>query len=120
MPDEREALTRKLKIGDLEGYATVGFYEDGAPGEVFLTVQGVGTLERGLCHALGLMISLALQRGVPAEEIAEKLTGLQFEPRGVTGSPDIPMVSSLADYLGRWMTRRCLPAETPEVVPDAQ
>jgi ribonucleoside-diphosphate reductase alpha chain len=104
MPSERSSVTRKVKIGDLEGYVTVGMYEDGTVGEVFLTFGQPGSFERGLCHALALVISLALQRGVSLEKICEKLTGLQFEPRGVTGDRDIPMVSSLADYLGRWLS----------------
>jgi ribonucleoside-diphosphate reductase alpha chain len=106
MPPERASVTRKLKIGALEGYITVGLYSDGTPGEVFLTVQQAGTLERGLCHALALMISLALQRGVPVDDIADKLTGLQFEPRGMTGNPEMPIVSSVCDYLGRWLRER--------------
>ena len=106
MPLERNSVTRKMRIGTLKCYASVGLYEDGTPGELFLTVDKGGTFVRGLSHALALMISLALQRGVPISEIADKLTGLQFEPRGVTGAKDIPMVSSIADYLGRWLARK--------------
>ena len=103
MPVERDSITRKLQIGDLEGYCTVGLYEDGKPGEVFLTFNHAGTFERGLCHALALMISLALQRGVPVKEIADKLTGLKFEPSGFTGKADIPSVYSITDYIGQWL-----------------
>ena len=103
MPVERDSITRKLQIGDLEGYICVGLYPDGKPGEVFLTFDHAGTFERGLCHALALMISLALQRGVPVEEIAGKLTGLKFEPAGFTGKADIPQVHSTADYIGQWL-----------------
>lgn len=103
MPSERASITRKMRIGDLEGYITVGLYDDGKPGEVFLTVQQAGSVERGLSHALALVISLALQRGVLVEEIAQKLEGLRFEPSGLTGKSDIPTVSSLADYIGKWL-----------------
>lgn len=105
MPPERESVTRKMRIGkELKCYCTVGLYEDGKPGELFLTVDKEGTLTRGLSHALALMISLALQHGVPIEKIAEKLTSLRFEPAGVTGAKDIPMVHSIADYIGRWLS----------------
>ncbi len=118
MTAERKSVTRKLRIrqeaGDLEGYVTVGLYPDDRPGEVFLTVQQAGSMERGLCHALALMISLALQHGVPLEEIAGKLSGLQFEPRGLTGAKDIPTVTSIADYLGRWLQLRFLKEKSNE------
>ena len=109
MPVERDSITRKLHIKrpppekDLEGYITCGLYPDGTLGEVFLTFDHAGTFERGLCHALALMISLALQRGVPVKEIADKLTGLKFEPSGFTGKADIPSVYSIADYIGQWL-----------------
>ena len=101
-----------MKIGKLKGFVTVGLYENGTPGEVFITMKQVGSFERGLCHALALMISLALQYGVPLEKIAEKLTHLHFEPQGMTGDPQIPMVSSIADYLGKWLTQRFLTKPT--------
>jgi ribonucleoside-diphosphate reductase alpha chain len=110
MPVERDSITRKLHIKrsppekDLEGYITVGLYQDKTPGEVFLTFDHAGSFERGLCHALALVISLAFQRGVPIQEIASKLTGLKFEPAGFTGKPDIPSVHSIADYIGQWLT----------------
>ena len=115
MPAERESVTKKIKIGALEGYVNCGLYEDGTPGELFLTIHKGGSFERGLCHALALIISLALQRGVPLKEIADKLTYLRFEPSGVTGDPTIPHVESLMDYLGKWLTARFLtkpPSET--------
>jgi ribonucleoside-diphosphate reductase alpha chain len=106
MPHERESITRKLCVGDLKVYATVGLREDGSPGEVFLVGKKVGDLERGLFHALALMISTALQHGVPLEKVVEKLKHLHFEPAGVTGSKEIPMVASIADYLARWLEAR--------------
>jgi len=103
MPSERKSITKKLKIGDLEGYVTCGLYEDGSPGELFITLHQVGSVERGLAHALALMISLALQRGVPVADIGAKLVGLKFEPDGFTGKADIPHVHSVADYIGQWL-----------------
>lgn len=109
MPPERQSVTRKLEVGGLQSYITVGLYPDGQPGELFLVVERVGSLERGLAHTIGILVSMLLQRGVSVSEISEKLTGLQFEPRGVTGNPEIPMVSSIADYLGRWLQQRWAP-----------
>lgn len=111
LPTERPSITRRIKIGDLKGFVTVGLYEDGTPGEVFITMKTVGSFERGLCHALALMISLALQHGVPISKIAEKLTGLKFEPSGFTGKADIPQVHSIADYIGQWLRLRFVKEE---------
>jgi len=104
MSEERVSITHRIRIGDdLKGFITVGLYENGAPGEVFLTVKQVGTLERGLCSALALMISLALQHGVPVKKISEKLQGLKFEPAGFTKNTDIPSCHSISDYIGKWL-----------------
>ena len=111
LPTERDSVTRKIQIGTLEGYAIVGLYSDGRPGELFLTFQGEGSMERGLSHALALMISIALQHGVPLEKIVDKLKGLSFEPAGLTGNSKIPMVSSVADYLARWLAQTFLSKE---------
>jgi ribonucleoside-diphosphate reductase alpha chain len=108
MSEDRESVTKKLKIGNMKGFITVGLWPDGTPGEVFLVIKQMGSFERGLCHALALMISLALQYGVPLEKISEKLTNLHFEPQGVTGDPQIPFVSSIADYIGKWLALRFL------------
>lgn len=106
MPPERRSVTKRFSIGNLKGYLTVGLYSDGTPGEVFLTLRKPGSLERGLAHSLAIMISLLLQNGVPLSKVVSKLKGLQFDPAGVTGDPEIPMASSLADYLGRWLELR--------------
>lgn len=106
LPRERAAITHKMRLGKLKAYVTVCLYDDGRPGEMFIRVDKSGSLERCLCHSLALMISLALQRGVPVKEIADKLTGLHCEPRGVTGNREIPIVSSLSDYIGKWLTLR--------------
>lgn len=106
LPVERESITKKLELHKLECYVTVGFFEDGTPGELFLTTNQMGTLERGLFRALAIMISLALQHGVPMRHVTEKLKGITFEPSGLTKDPEIPMVKSLLDYLGQWLERR--------------
>jgi hypothetical protein len=112
MPADREGVTHKFHIGDLEGYVTVNLLpQSGLPGEVFLHVNQVGSIERGLAHALAVMISVALRHGVPLAKIAGKLKGMSFEPAGVTSNKAIPMVRSLADYLGRWLEEKYLKPE---------
>jgi ribonucleoside-diphosphate reductase alpha chain len=108
MPAERKSVTKRFSISGLKGYITVGLYDDDTPGEVFLTLRKPGSLERGLGHCVALMVSTALQNGVPLSRIVGKLKGIQFDPSGVTGDPEIPMASSLADYLGRWLELRFL------------
>ena len=106
MPSERESVTRKLHLGDLEGYVTVGLYEDGTPGEIFLTFDRVGSVERGLCNALALVISKALQRGVPLADIVKSLRGQKFEPSGFTGDKEIPSADSIVDLIAQWLSQR--------------
>lgn len=111
MEVERESVIKKFHIQNIEGYITVGLREDGTPGEVFLMVQQCGTFARGLCHALGLMISVALQSGTPLNKIVEKLKDLHFEPSGITGDPAIPFCNSITDYLAKWLSMRFLEGE---------
>lgn len=106
MPSERQSIIRKLKLGELEGYITVGLYEDGTPGEVFLTFNRVGSMERGLLNALALVISKALQRGVPLADIVKSMRGQKFEPSGFTGDKEIPSADSIVDLIAQWLELR--------------
>ena len=107
MPAERAGFTQKLCIGnELKVYATVSLFPDGRPGELFLVAKKTGSLVRGLCHILAIIISVALQYGVPLESIIKKLKDVSFEPAGFTGNPDIPLVKSIVDYVGRWLESR--------------
>jgi ribonucleoside-diphosphate reductase alpha chain len=103
LPDERRSLTHKFRVGEQEGYLTVGLFEDGSPGEVFITISKEGSTIRGLMDSLAVMTSLALQYGVPIENLAAKFKGVRFEPYGFTSNPDIPQASSIVDYLFRWL-----------------
>ena len=115
MPPERNSVTRKLRIGEaVQGYATVGLYPDGRPGELFLTFDKLGSTERGMAHALALVVSLALQRGVLLEDIVGKLRGLKFDPAGVTGDPEIPMADLIVDLVARWLDRRFMQKTEPK------
>ena len=108
LPDERQALTHKFSIAGHEGYITVGMYEDGAPGEVFITMAKEGSTLSGLLDAFATAISLALQYGVPLQVLADKFTATRFEPSGFTGNKDIPMAKSITDYIFRWLSLKFL------------
>jgi ribonucleoside-diphosphate reductase alpha chain len=108
LPDERQALTHKFSIAGHEGYITVGMYEDGGPGEVFITMAKEGSTLSGLLDAFATAISLALQYGVPLQVLADKFTATRFEPSGFTGNKDIPMAKSITDYIFRWMALKFL------------
>jgi ribonucleoside-diphosphate reductase alpha chain len=103
LPDERRSLTHKFRVGEQEGYLTVGLFEDGSPGEVFITISKEGSTIRGLMDSLAVMTSLALQYGVPIENLAAKFKGVRFEPYGFSSNPEIPQASSIVDYIFRWL-----------------
>jgi len=103
LPDTREALTHKFSIGGSEGYLTVGKFEDGSPGEVFLQMSKAGSTVNGLMDTIGILLSLCLQSGVPLESVVRKFSHVRFEPEGMTKNRDIPMAKSVVDYLGRWL-----------------
>jgi ribonucleoside-diphosphate reductase alpha chain len=106
LPDERMSITHKFQVGEQEGYVTVGLYEDGRPGEVFLRVSKQGSTVNGLMESLGQLTSIALQYGVPLDGLATKMKNTRFEPSGMTGNREIPTATSLVDYVFRWLERR--------------
>ncbi len=108
LPNERRSLTHKFSIGGHEGYATVGLYENGTPGEIFVRMAKEGSVIAGLMDSFATAISLALQHGVPIKVLCEKFKGTRFEPSGFTGNQEIPMATSIMDYLFRWLSLRFL------------
>ena len=108
LPTERQAVTHKFSIAGHEGYMTVGLYEDGSPGEVFITMSKEGSTISGLMDSLATSVSIALQYGVPMEVLVRKFSHTRFEPSGFTGNPDIPMAKSIMDYLFRWLELKFL------------
>jgi ribonucleoside-diphosphate reductase alpha chain len=106
LPDERRSLTHKFSIAGHEGYITVGLYEDGSPGEIFVRMAKEGSSIAGLMDSFATATSLALQHGVPLAILCEKLRGTRFEPAGFTGNPEIPIATSIMDYLFRWLALR--------------
>jgi ribonucleoside-diphosphate reductase alpha chain len=114
LPDERNAITHKFQIAGHEGYITVGMYEDGKPGEIFLVMAKEGSTISGLMDAFATSISMALQYGVPLEALVEKFSHVRFEPSGFTKNPDIPYAKSITDYIFRWLASKFLSAEHQE------
>ena len=109
MPHTRRSLTHKFDIQGHEGYINVGFYPDGRPGELFITMAKEGSTIGGLMDVLGTAISIGLQYGVPLEVFVNKFAHSRFEPAGFTKNPDIPIAKSIADYIFRWMGMEFIP-----------
>ncbi len=111
LPDERRSITHKFSIGGHEGYMTVGMYDDGTPGELFMTMAKEGSVVSGLMDSFATCISMALQYGVPLKVLCDKFSHTRFEPSGFTGNPDIPIAKSITDYIFRWLSLKFLPSE---------
>jgi ribonucleoside-diphosphate reductase alpha chain len=109
LPDTRNSLTHKFNVAGHEGYLTVGLYDDATPGELFITMAKEGSTIGGLMDSLGTAISVALQYGVPMDQLVNKFTHQRFEPAGMTHNPDIPFAKSLVDYIFRWMGMEFVP-----------
>ncbi len=120
LPDERRSITHKFSIGGHEGYMTVGMYDDGAPGELFVTMAKEGSVVSGLMDNFATSISMALQYGVPMRVLCDKFSHTRFEPSGFTGNPDIPIAKSITDYIFRWLSLKFLPREDAEQVQEAK
>ena len=103
LPDERRALTHHFSVGGQEGYLTVGVYDDGLPGEIFITMSKQGSTISGLMDAFATVVSLALQHGVPLRVLCGKFTHTRFEPSGWSSNPKIGYAKSIVDYIFRWL-----------------
>jgi ribonucleoside-diphosphate reductase alpha chain len=123
MSDTRQSVTHKFSIEGHEGYITVGLYDDGTPGEIFLSMAKQGSTVSGLMEAFGRSVSYALQYGVPLQDLVRNFSHMRFEPMGRTENRDIPVAQSIIDYVFRWLASRYMTAEeayevgvmTPEV-----
>jgi ribonucleoside-diphosphate reductase alpha chain len=111
LPDERHSLTHHFSVGGQEGYVTIGLYEDGLPGEMFIRMSKEGSTVSGLMDSFATAVSLALQYGVPLQVLCNKFSHTRFEPSGWTGNPGIGYAKSLMDYLFRWLELRFLKGE---------
>ena len=108
LPDERHALTHKFDIAGHEGYITVGLFEDGSPGEIFLVMAKEGSTISGFADAFAQAVSYALQYGVPLQVLVDKFSHVRFEPSGLTKNPDVRLAKSIVDYIFRWMATKFL------------
>jgi len=111
LPDERRAITHHFSVGGQEGYLTVGVYEDGSPGEIFVRMAKEGSTISGLMDSFATLVSLALQHGVPLDLLCGKFSHTRFEPSGWSGNPKIGYATSIMDYIFRWLELRFLKGE---------
>jgi ribonucleoside-diphosphate reductase alpha chain len=111
MPVERASVTHKFSVGGHEGYITVGMYDDGRPGEIFIKMSKEGSTLSGVMDGLALTVSLGLQYGVPLKVFVDKLLNTRFEPSGITANANIRFVSSVLDYIARWLGGRFISAD---------
>jgi len=103
LPSVRNSITHKFQIMGHEGYLTIGLFEDGRPGELFVKMAKEGSTLSGLMQGYCRALSLALQYGLPLEEAVRRFKGMRFEPMGMTGNPDIPEAMSIIDYVARYL-----------------
>jgi ribonucleoside-diphosphate reductase alpha chain len=103
LPSTRRSVTHKFWINGTEGYLTVGLFEDGSPGEIFMKVSKEGTVVSGLIQGFCRAFSLSLQHGLDLNDAVSRFEGMTFEPMGQTRNPEIPEVSSILDYVARYL-----------------
>ena len=116
LPDERQATTHKFSIAGHEGYLTVGIYDDGQPGEIFLRMAKEGSTVSGLMDTIATMTSIALQYGVPLKALVDKFSHTRFEPSGFTNNREIPIAKSVMDYVFRFLGNRFLTGRAADAV----
>jgi ribonucleoside-diphosphate reductase alpha chain len=111
LPDERNSITHKFDVAGHEGYITVGLFEDGTPGEIFLVMAKEGSTISGFADAFAQAVSYCLQYGVPLQTLVDKFSHSRFEPSGMTKNPEVRFAKSIVDYIFRWMATKFLSAE---------
>ena len=118
LPDTRQSITHKFSVTGHEGYLTVGLYEDGQPGELFITMAKEGSTVGGLMDVIGTCTSMALQYGVPLITLVDKFRHARFEPSGMTSNRDIPFAKSLIDYIFCWLGCQFIPGYADKNTPN--
>lgn len=103
LPATRQSLTHKFSVANIEGYLTIGLYEDGSPGEIFIKISKEGSAISGFCQAFCRAFSLSLQHGLSVKDAVVRFKGMRFEPNGLTSNPEIPEASSIIDYVARYL-----------------
>jgi len=103
LPHTRQSLTHKFSVANIEGYLTIGLYENGQPGEIFIKISKEGSAISGFCQAFCRAFSISLQHGLTVQDAVVRFKGMRFEPYGATSNPDIPEASSIIDYVARFL-----------------
>jgi ribonucleoside-diphosphate reductase alpha chain len=116
LPDERKAINHKFQVGTHKGYLTVGLYDDGTPGELFIIMSKEGSVISGLADAFATSVSIGLQYGVPLQALINKFVHMRFEPSGYTNNPNIRIAKSLVDYIFRWMALKFISPEEQRAI----
>jgi ribonucleoside-diphosphate reductase alpha chain len=111
LPDERQSITHKFSVAGHDGYLTVGMYDDGTPGEIFVRMAKQGSVVSGLMDTVATAISVSLQYGVPLKVLVDKFSHSRFEPSGFTNNPQIPIAKSIVDYIFRWLGYKFMKSE---------
>ena len=118
LPETRHSITHKFTVAGHEGYLTVGLYEDGQPGELFITMAKEGSTVGGLMDVIGTCTSMSLQYGVPLITLVDKFRHARFEPAGMTANRDIPFAKSIIDYIFCWLGCQFIPGYAEKNTPD--
>jgi ribonucleoside-diphosphate reductase alpha chain len=111
LPVERHSITHKFSVAGHEGYLTIGMYEDGTPGEIFIVMAKEGSTLSGVMDSFATTCSMALQYGVPLKVLVDKFSHTRFEPSGFTSNPQVPYAKSIMDYIFRYLASKFLPKE---------
>jgi ribonucleoside-diphosphate reductase alpha chain len=111
LPVERHSITHKFSVAGHEGYLTIGMYEDGTPGEIFIVMAKEGSTLSGVMDSFATTCSMALQYGVPLKVLVDKFSHTRFEPSGFTSNPQVPYAKSIMDYIFRYLASKFLPME---------
>ena len=115
LPSERKSVTHQFKVGGSEGYLTVGLYEDGTPGELFVTMAKEGSTISGLMDSFAIAVSYGLQYGVPLRFFVDKFSHVRFEPSGWTNNERVAYANSVVDYIFRWLGAKFLVGQSAAV-----
>ena len=114
LPVERHSITHKFGVAGHEGYLTIGMYEDGTPGEIFIVMAKEGSTLSGVMDSFATTCSMALQYGVPLKVLVDKFSHTRFEPSGFTSNPQVPYAKSIMDYIFRYLASKFLPRQRSE------
>src|SRR5208282_436033 len=120
LPETRNSVTHKFSIASHEGYITVGMYDDGAPGEIFIKMSKEGSTLSGFMDGFAMAVSIGLQYGVPLKSLVDKFINTRFDPSGYTANPEIRYAKSVLDYIGRWLGGRFISRDYLNTVPPVE